>query len=158
MVSDTEPRYRLVDANDNVVGSLYAEADGTLKLQEGTSGSDNEVSVATDGTFNAPAVSTAKLTVGGGDEIDRIEYGSYDFGSISGSADNTWGTNTFESTTITFDSAFASAPTVVVGAGSAGLVFAVESVTTSDFVLGVNNYKDVAIDPVATSWVAIGSQ
>lgn len=60
MPSDTEPRYRLVDSNGNVVGSLYAEADGTLKLQEGTSGSDNEVSVATDGTFSAPAVSTEK--------------------------------------------------------------------------------------------------
>ena len=65
MVSDTEPRYRLVDSNGNVVGSLYVEADGTLKLQEGTSGSDNEVSVATDGTFTAPAVSTDKVTIGG---------------------------------------------------------------------------------------------
>jgi len=63
MVNDTEPRYRLVDSNGNVVGSLFAEADGTLKLQEGTSGSDNEVSVATDGTFNAPAVSTDSLSL-----------------------------------------------------------------------------------------------
>jgi len=63
MVSDTEPRYRLVDSNGNVVGSLFAEADGTLKIQEGTSGSDNEVSLGTDGTVTAPAVSTGDLTV-----------------------------------------------------------------------------------------------
>jgi len=63
MVDDTEPRYRLVDSNGNVVGSLYAQADGALALQEGTSGSDNEVTVETDGTFNAPAVSTLDLAV-----------------------------------------------------------------------------------------------
>ena len=40
MVTDSEPRYRLVDGNGNPVGSVYAEPDGTLKLQEG-SGSDN---------------------------------------------------------------------------------------------------------------------
>jgi len=61
MVNDTEPRYRLVDSGGTVVGSLYAESDGTLKLQEGTSGSDNEVSIATDGTFTAPTVSTGSL-------------------------------------------------------------------------------------------------
>jgi len=43
MVTDQEPRYRLVDADGNVVGSLFAESDGTLKLQEGTSGNDNEL-------------------------------------------------------------------------------------------------------------------
>lgn len=65
MTSDTEPRYRLVDSNGNVVGSLYAQGDGTLAIQEGTSGSDNEITVKTDGTFNAPAVSTVDETITG---------------------------------------------------------------------------------------------
>lgn len=51
MVNDQEPRYRLVDGNGNVVGTLFAEADGTLKLQEGTSGNDNELSFTTQGAL-----------------------------------------------------------------------------------------------------------
>jgi len=51
MVNDTEPRYRLVDANGDVVGSLFAESDGTVKLQEGTSGNDNELALTTQGTL-----------------------------------------------------------------------------------------------------------
>lgn len=64
MVSDSEPRYRLVDSDGNVVGSFYAEADGTLKIQEGASGNDNEVSIGTDGTLGAPAVSTGQIDTG----------------------------------------------------------------------------------------------
>jgi len=51
MVTDQEPRYRLKDADGNVVGSLFAESDGTLKLQEGTSGNDNELSLTTQGAL-----------------------------------------------------------------------------------------------------------
>ena len=51
MVNDQEPRYRLVDPDGNVVGSLFAESDGTLKLQEGTSGNDNELAFGTQGAL-----------------------------------------------------------------------------------------------------------
>lgn len=61
MVSDSEPRYRLVDADGNVVGSIYAQADGTLAIQEGTSASDNEATLATDGTWQVPSVDTEML-------------------------------------------------------------------------------------------------
>jgi hypothetical protein len=63
MVNDTEPRYRLVDPNGNVVGSLFAESDGTLKLQEGTSGNDNELSLTTQGALEVEQVSRASQTV-----------------------------------------------------------------------------------------------
>jgi len=53
MVNDQEPRYRLVDADGDVVGSLFAESDGTLKLQEGTSGNDNELALTTQGALEA---------------------------------------------------------------------------------------------------------
>jgi len=59
MVTDQEPRYRLVDADGNVVGSLFAEADGTLKLQEGTSGGDNELSLTPQGALEAEQVTVA---------------------------------------------------------------------------------------------------
>jgi len=58
MVNDQEPRYRLVDANGNVVGSLFAESDGTLKLQEGTSGNNNELSLTTQGELEVEKLST----------------------------------------------------------------------------------------------------
>jgi hypothetical protein len=59
MVTDQEPRYRLKDADGNVVGSLFAESDGTLKLQEGTSGNDNELSLTTQGALE---VEQARVT------------------------------------------------------------------------------------------------
>ena len=55
MVSDQEPRYRLVDANGNIVGSLYGKDDGSIAIQETASGSDREVTLAPDGTFSAPS-------------------------------------------------------------------------------------------------------
>ena len=58
MVSDQEPRYRLVDDEGNIVGSLYGKADGSIAIQETASGSDREVTLAPDGTFSAPSVET----------------------------------------------------------------------------------------------------
>jgi len=89
MVNDTEPRYRLVDANGDVVGSLFAESDGTVKLQEGTSGNDNELALTTQGTLEVEQRTVAGETrervagptdfaggtfdVSGLTEYDRIE-------------------------------------------------------------------------------------
>lgn len=61
MVSDNTPRYWLRDSNDNIVGTLYAKGDGTLALQEGTSGSDNEVTFATDGSLTVDAVNASTV-------------------------------------------------------------------------------------------------
>jgi len=112
MVNDTEPRYRLVDANGNVVGSLYAQGDGTLALQEGTSGSDNEITVATDGTFNAPSVSTGSATIGGGDQINQFEFGKEAITYPTAASDATWDTSQNVTKTVTFSKSFNSAPTL----------------------------------------------
>jgi len=79
MVNDQEPRYRLVDANGNVVGSLFAESDGTLKLQEGTSGNDNELAFTSQGElklgadeiggFPGTSSSISGLSLGGSYEV-----------------------------------------------------------------------------------------
>ena len=62
MTSDQEPRYRLVDANGNIVGSLYGKPDGSVAIQETASGADREVTLAPDGTFSAPSVETESVT------------------------------------------------------------------------------------------------
>ena len=36
MVNDQEPRYRLVDSNGNIVGSLFQNADGNVEIQDET--------------------------------------------------------------------------------------------------------------------------
>ena len=64
MTSDQEPRYRLVDANGNIVGSLYGKPDGSVAIQETASGADREVTLAPDGTFSAPSVETESVTTG----------------------------------------------------------------------------------------------
>ena len=68
MVSDQEPRYRLVDSDGNIVGSLYGKADGSIAIQETDSGSDREVTLAPDGTFSAPSVETESLST---DELNN---------------------------------------------------------------------------------------
>ena len=62
MVNDQEPRYRLVDSNGNVVGSLFQNADGNVEIQDETGtgsvfGPDGIVTPAID----AGSVSTEQL-------------------------------------------------------------------------------------------------
>ena len=73
-VDDQEPRYRLAiqDVDGNIVdrlGTLYAEADGTLKIQEG-SGSFNEASLNPDGTFSVPTAPDNADEVARKEELD----------------------------------------------------------------------------------------
>jgi len=73
MVNDQEPRYRLVDADGDVVGSLFAESDGTLKLQEGTSGNDNELALTKQGAVEVEQVSNGSVS-----SIAQYDYGMGD--------------------------------------------------------------------------------
>ena len=75
MVSDQEPRYRLVDANGNIVGSLYGKPDGSIAIQETDSGSDREVALAPDGTFSAPSVETPSLSAEDLESTNREGWG-----------------------------------------------------------------------------------
>ena len=63
MVNDQEPRYRLVDSNGNVVGSLFQNADGNVEIQDETGtgsvfGPDGIVTPAID----AESVSAGQVT------------------------------------------------------------------------------------------------
>ena len=64
MTSDQEPRYRLVDDNGVIRGTLYGKPDGSIAIQETDSGADREVALAPDGTFSAPSVETESVNTG----------------------------------------------------------------------------------------------
>ena len=87
MVSDQEPRYRLVDDEGNIVGSLYGKPDGSVAIQETDSGSDREVALAPDGTFSAPSVETDSVSTGSisTDHIVDVR----DFDSLDDAVSNT---------------------------------------------------------------------
>jgi len=65
MVSDNEPRYRLLDSSGAVVGTIYERADGSLALQEATS--ENEIVLRQDGDITAVGSVLRRL---GHDEVD----------------------------------------------------------------------------------------
>jgi len=74
MVNDSEPRYRLVDSNGNIVGSLYAKSNGDVALQEGTN--EEELTFDSNGDLNVPnalnsaAVNTEQAS------IEEMNFGS----------------------------------------------------------------------------------
>ena len=81
-VDDQEPRYRLAiqDVDGDIVdrlGTLYAEADGTLKIQEG-SGSFNEASLNPDGTFSVPTAPVDNNDVARKTETDALDAAKAD--------------------------------------------------------------------------------
>ena len=129
MVSDQEPRYRLVDDEGNIVGSLYGKPDGTLALQEGTSGADNEATLGTDGTLSAPSVETelviaeeASVTNAPSTDDDSLrwqegaEVGIVQSDGVDNSGgDDNWGQSEDTVVSETFSSAFNSTPTVAIG-------------------------------------------
>ena len=86
MVSDQEPRYRLVDSNGVIRGTLYGKPDGSIAIQETDSGADREVALAPDGTFSAPSVETDSVstkethteTIGAGDYHYAGDYDGSD--------------------------------------------------------------------------------
>jgi len=102
MVTDQEPRYRLVDADGDVVGSLFAETDGTLKLQEGTSGNDNELSLTTQGALETEQISIGNhLTRVGGGTVQSISDSSstvIEFDQVQTDELTGWDTSTDEFT------------------------------------------------------------
>ena len=56
-MADREPRYRLLDGDNNIVGVFYEKADGSIAIQEGNSGSDTEITIDGDG-LSTPAIDT----------------------------------------------------------------------------------------------------
>ena len=82
MTSDQEPRYRLVDANGNIVGSLYGKPDGSVAIQETASGADREVTLAPDGTFSAPSVETESVSTDSATVTNDVSAGSLSVGDL----------------------------------------------------------------------------
>jgi len=127
--------HQIVDADGNVVGSLSAESDGTLKLQEGTSGADNEIALNTDGSVGFDTISEFSLpdryiiyersgTFIGHDAVAQSdEFSSPDVGEVVNSAlgDITRGTvklTSFRTTAMDTPIRLKSGQKQVVGAGN----------------------------------------
>ena len=77
MVNDQEPRYRLVDSNGNVVGSLFQNADGNVEIQDETGtgsvfGPDGIVTPAIDAESVSAEVLNSDWIVDAGDH-DSIQ-------------------------------------------------------------------------------------
>jgi len=77
--NDQEPRYRLVDANGNVVGSLFLNGNGDVAIQDE---SGTETAFTTDG-ISTPAVDTDSLSTA------QIGTERYYAGNFSGSSPDT---------------------------------------------------------------------
>jgi len=78
MVSDNEPRYRLLDSTDAVVGSIYEQTDGSLALQEASS--ENEIVLEDDGSVRVNADTIFDGVVG---EIPDSALGTVDAGTVN---------------------------------------------------------------------------
>ena len=108
MVNDQEPRYRLVDSNGNVVGSLFQNAAGNVEIQDETGtgsvfGADGIVTPAID----AGSASVGEATVGGTGPVREV--GSVDHGSVSAESDSI--------VEVTFTNNYDTDPSVIHGFG-----------------------------------------
>jgi hypothetical protein len=68
MVNDQEPRYRLVDAGGNVVGSFFVDGSGNLVMQEATN--NNEIVLDNTGTASVPGVETDEIGDDGSGDVE----------------------------------------------------------------------------------------
>jgi len=78
MVADNEPRYRLLDSTDAVVGSIYEQTDGSRALQEAMS--ENEIVLEDDGSVRVNADTIFDGVVG---EIPDSALGTVDAGTVN---------------------------------------------------------------------------
>jgi hypothetical protein len=93
MVSDQEPRYRLVDSNGNVVGSLFVNGDGNVAIQDETA---TETEFTPNGVAT-PSVETDAVrteTIGAGDYLYAGDFDGADAdarlsNALSASSENT---------------------------------------------------------------------
>ena len=158
MVNDQEPRYRLVDSNGNVVGSLFQNADGNVEIQDETGtgsvfGPDGIVTPAID----AGSVSAEQASIGEGDQINQIEFGTVSLPDLSAASTDGWDDRTAENVTVSFSSAFSSAPNVVISLSSSNeLLLRADNITTSDFRVVVLNYKTSSQTDITADFVAFG--
>ena len=90
MTSDQEPRYRLVDSNGVIRGTLYGKPDGSVAIQETDSGADREVALAPDGTFSAPSVETESVSTEQASITDALDATGLDLDDESHNSPLLW--------------------------------------------------------------------
>jgi len=123
--------------------------------QNAEAASDDNLTVP--GTLDAGAVDTDRANIGGGDQINQIEFGTVDMTYPAAASDATMDTNENVSTTITFSSEFSSIPSISLDCRDREGVVAGYYVSTTDVTIILRNYStndhSSFTDPV--SWTAI---
>ncbi|AFH21738.1 hypothetical protein OSG_eHP8_00100 [environmental Halophage eHP-8] len=173
MVNDTEPRYRLVDSQGNVVGSLYAKSDGDVSLQHG--GSNTEFEITSAGlnllTNDINSVGTLTATTGNittadlgtlasaldANSQDITNINSLDANGISGTSlsvtnDVSGGSLTISGNTVV--TSVVASGSVTLSSGSATIDTGVSESTTATFMVALGpdtDDADVATDIRAAS-------
>jgi len=127
----------------------------TAVSQSAEAAADDNLTVP--GTLDAGAVDTDRANIGGGDQINQIEFGTVDMTYPAAASDATMDTNENVSTTITFSSEFSSIPSISLDCRDREGVVAGYYVSTTDVTIILRNYStndhSSFTDPV--SWTAI---
>jgi X-X-X-Leu-X-X-Gly heptad repeat protein len=162
MVNDTEPRYRLVDSQGNVVGSLYAKSDGDVSLQHGGSNTEFEITSAGLDLLTNDINSVGTLTASTGN-ITTADLGTLASALDANSQDitniNSLDANGISGTSLTISgntvvSSVVASGSVTLSSGSATIDTGVSESTTATFMVALGpdtDDADVATDIRAAS-------
>jgi X-X-X-Leu-X-X-Gly heptad repeat protein len=162
MVNDTEPRYRLVDSQGNVVGSLYAKSDGDVSLQHGGSNTEFEVTSAGLDLLTNDINSVGTLTASTGN-ITNADLGTLASALDANSQDitniNSLDANGISGTSLTIGgntvvTSVVASGSVTLSSGSATIDTGVSESTTATFMVALGpdtDDADVATDIRAAS-------
>jgi hypothetical protein len=106
---------------------------------------------------NLQSVNTGSTTIGDGDKINQIEYGTESsWSDFSGSSDATWDTSEVQTTSVSFSTSFSTSPQVVVSARNSELIANAFGVTTGGFDIGLSNYTtNSQTTGLDVYWIAI---
>ena len=133
------------DVGDQLVGFGDSNGDGTYELPNATDGIDVE------------SVNTEQRTIGSGDVINQIEFGSVDHDDPGTAVDGGWDSYTTDTKSVTFSTEFDTAPFVFTALNvSDGGVPARSSATTTGFNAELRWYRSDFSKGRTQYWVAIG--
>ena len=147
--TDTDTTF-IFTGGDPSVNSNWSEI--VLDVLDAISGS----TISPD-TVNANSVNTEQTTIGSGDVINQIEFGSVDHDDPGTAVDDGWDSYTTDTKSVTFSTEFDTAPFVFTALNvSDGGLPARSSATTTGFTAELRWYRSDFSTDRTQYWVAIG--
>jgi len=130
---------------------------GTVNTADGSKTRANDKPDITAGSVDADdlSVTNAPYVIGESQNL-RAEIGTEDLGEISAASDATWDTSNSATVSVSFASAFSSAPKVAVGPPNRFITYQTNNVSTTGFDLIGENFTTSSKDPNPTGWIAVG--